>query len=162
MERETGEVRQIILWKLSIVGNGGICVRGMALDSNTDSDNDGLDDTTESTSCNNAIAQTATVNGSNALITTLDFGGASTALFYVSLNAFINLDNQTIQMVAYDHFSSASDIVLGNHTNTLTSGSSSYATVAFQLMGNQLQIIQVFNACGDGVLSHSIKPKTIE
>jgi photosystem II stability/assembly factor-like uncharacterized protein len=133
----------------------------------TDSDDDGISDTIETQVCNNIILSTPYF-GSGVPETVVDFGNSTDGIYFVTINAEtrcyhvtsllkarINLQQQTITVIEYDHFGSDfNDNILGSGTNELVSTSSAFAKLKYKLEYNQttshyeLIVEQVSNACG--------------
>jgi len=152
---------------LSCLGNLDYDSDGIANYLDTDSDNDGLTDTVETQPCGTSIA-TSSYFGSGEERVAIAFGTVTSGIFYTttnvktncygviaSLKARIDLDQQTITVITYNHFTSTSnDAVIGNGTNEVMSGSTSYARPKFKLVYDNVTntftyvVEQISNACG--------------
>ncbi len=106
--------------------------------------------------------------GNTDLIT--DFGGATSGVFFTSINFFtvcysqtgnlkarINLNTNSISVISYTHFNviSNTNLISGSGTNELTSMSDSFAKIGFKLNDHlgtkQLVFNHFYNACGNSV-----------
>ena len=126
-----------------------------------DSDADGLTDADESTYCDYTTPISPWFSASDStLIVDLASIPSTTNQYYISinahtncygltatLNAVVDLADARINASYFNHYSPNNEIV-GNGTNAIQSVSSSYAKPRFSLIGTELYLVQVSNACG--------------
>ncbi|MFT5819603.1 MAG: hypothetical protein ACI8ZM_000828 [Crocinitomix sp.] len=132
-----------------------------------DSDGDGLTDENESNYCYYESGTSAWFSsGDSTLIADLADIPSTTDQYYVSLLAYTNcygltttlngvvdVNTQQIHASFFDHFS-GNDGFSGNATSSITSDASSFAKVKYSLIGTELYLHQISNACGSVLRSN--------
>lgn len=112
--------------------------------------------------CNNSISQSENTTGINQPLLVSSFNNATSGLFYVDLNGFTNcntstnnlkaiidLDNDRIHVLSYQHFgSTAIASVTGNETNSVISTSTTNGQVNYYLNNNILYVSRLLDPCG--------------
>ena len=126
-----------------------------------DSDADGLTDAEETTYCYDETPYSDWFSSGDSTLV-VDFATIPSDIdqYYVSLNAYTNcygltatlnavvdVDKQKINASYFNHYSDNNSI-LGNGTNQIESQSGSFAKPKFSLVGSELYLVQISNACG--------------